>query len=68
MGRNWYVCDYTDGFAHSFIGVKDNTYKVLVERSLLTEGLYRIVNPYNSESGYTDKVHRNHRLSGVHHY
>ena len=50
------MCDYTDGFVGPFIGVKGNTYKVLVERSLLTEGLYRIVNPYGPESGYTDKV------------
>ena len=49
------MCDYTDGFAGPFMGTpqRNHTYKVLVEKHKKTEGMYRIVDPFGPESGYT---------------
>ena len=49
------MCDYTDGFAGPFLKTPqpNHTYKVLVEKHKKTKGLYRIVDPFGAESGYT---------------
>lgn len=49
------MCDFTDGFLGPWFGITNNTYKVLVEHSLLDDDLYRIVNPYGVASGYAEE-------------
>ena len=49
------MCDFTDGLLSPIvIDQKDNKYKVLVEKSLLQDDFYRVVNPWGPESGLTD--------------
>lgn len=50
------MCDFTDGLVSPLFGIKDNTYKVLVERSLINKTTYRIVNPWGPESGLVDEA------------
>lgn len=49
------MCNYTDGFAGPFMAtpVLNNTYPVLVEQHKKNHNLYRIVDPFGAESGYT---------------
>ncbi len=48
-------CNFTDGLLGPWVGELDNTYLVLVQHSLEDKDVYRIVDPYGPNSGYTDE-------------
>lgn len=51
------MCDFTDGLVSPLVNEqKDNKYKVLVEKSLEVDDLYRIVNPWGPESGLVEEA------------
>jgi|GEM_PF-2952131 len=48
--------NYTDSFVKPLLDETDNTtWSVLVEKSLVDEGIYRIINPYGAESGLSEE-------------
>lgn len=49
-------CDFTDGFYGPYIGILDNTYKVLVQKHKKKKNIYRIVSPFGPESGYVTEA------------
>ena len=47
-------CQYTDAFISALFNVDDLTYEVEVQKSLVNDGVFRLVNPYGEAYEYND--------------
>lgn len=47
-------CTYTDLFVGTFFGTDNQTYQVEIEKDMVNEGMYRLVNPYGEKYPYNE--------------
>ena len=47
-------CQYTDAFMTAAFNIEDKTYEVEIQKSLVNEGVFRLVNPYGAAYPYNE--------------
>lgn len=52
--KNLGTCEYTDAFMSAAFNVDDLTYPVAIQKSLVNDGVFRLINPYGEAYPYNE--------------